>query len=167
MHEIPNANLLQRMGPPYNSAEFADYMKQNGIKHHRPTLLWPQRQCRGQSFMKPLMNAVCIAHVEGRNWQHELHKFLLNYRSKPHTTSIAPPELLYGRVTRGRLPHLEHDINSQEVCNKALARDAEAKCRMKLYANKRRHVQPSNIQVEDRVLVKQTKANELTTQYEI
>lgn len=166
-HGIPNA-ITTDNGPPYNSAEFADYMRQNGIKHHRTTPLWLQGNAEAESFMKPLMKAIRTAHAEGRNWRRELHKFLLNYRSTPHTTTgVAPAELLYGRVIRGRLPHLEHNINSRVVRNKALAKDAEAKCRMKLYADKRRHAKPSNIQVGDRVLVKQTKANKLTTRYEI
>ena len=166
-HGIPNT-ITTDNGPPYSGNEIANYMKENGIKHNKTTPLWPQGNAEAESFMKPLMKAIRTSHAEGKNWKRELHKFLLNYRCTPHTTTgVAPAELLYGRVIRGRLPHLEHGIDAQAVRNKALAKDSEAKARMKTYADTRRHARPSTFKVGDSVLAKQTRANKLTTRFDI
>ena len=48
--------------------------------------------------MKPLTKAIRSAHVEGKAWRKYLYKFLLNYRTIPHsTTGFAPSELLFNR----------------------------------------------------------------------
>lgn len=57
--------------------------------------------------MKPLGKAIRTAHLEKRPWQQGLPKFLLNYRTTPHSTMKVPPaELLYNREIRGKLPAL-------------------------------------------------------------
>ena len=75
--------------------------------------------------MQPLGKAVKTAHIEGRAWQQELCRFLLQYRTTPHTTTQVPPsELLFNRVIRGRLPilHKNKFVNRHDE-----ARENEAK----------------------------------------
>lgn len=113
------------------------------------------------------MKHIRTTNAERRDWRRELRKFLLNYRCTPHTTTnVAPAELLFGRTIKGRLPHVEHTINIQATRDQAIAKDAQAKMRMKTYADARRHAQPSTIQIGDKVLVKQPRANKLSTGFD-
>ena len=57
--------------------------------------------------MEPLGKPIQIAHGENKVWQQELYRFLLQYRSTPHSTTQVPPaELLLNRTVRGKLPIL-------------------------------------------------------------
>ena len=82
-------------------------MRENGIDHRRIIPLWPQADSEAERFMKPLTKAIRSAHVEGKTWRKHLYKFLLNYRTTPHsTTGFAPAELLFNRKVRNKLPQL-------------------------------------------------------------
>ena len=59
-----------------------------------------------------------IAHNKRRDWQKEMQKFLLGYRSTPHsTTGVSPAKLLFGRKIRSKLPGVE------ELCSVVTERD--------------------------------------------
>jgi len=61
--------------------------------------------------MKKLKNLIQTSHVEGKNWKHELNKFLLAYRTIPHTTTKVPPcELLSNRKVKSLLPQLKRSL---------------------------------------------------------
>jgi transposase InsO family protein len=85
-HGLPNV-LKSDNGPPFQSNEFKQFMKENGIKHQRITPLWPQANSEAEHFMKPMEKAIRAAHIEKKNWRKELYHFLLNYRATPHTTT--------------------------------------------------------------------------------
>ncbi|KAK2171025.1 hypothetical protein NP493_1110g00029 [Ridgeia piscesae] len=85
----------------------------------------------------------------------------LCHRSIEHpTTGKSPAELLFARKMRGKLP----DMTTNYVPGVAVGdRDAEQKGKAKMYADARRGAQYSNINVGDRVLVRQDKINKITT----
>lgn len=58
-----------------------------------------------------------IAHLEGNNWQKELQKFLLMFRSTPHfVTNIPPSRAQFNRNIRSKLPEIDKKIlNNQEL----------------------------------------------------
>ena len=56
-------------GPPFTSEEIKEYVGENGIEHRRATPLWPQANSEAESFMKPLTQAICSTHVEGKTWR--------------------------------------------------------------------------------------------------
>ena len=67
--------------------------------------------------MKPLNKAIRTVHAQGHVWQKELPKFLLNYRTTPHTTTIVPPaQLLFNRVVNSGIPANPnlHPVPTQE-----------------------------------------------------
>lgn len=124
-HGIPTI-LCSDNGPPFTSHEFKEYTKNNGIKHRKITPLWPQANSEAESFMKPLTKAVRSAHAEGKKWTEHLHKFLLNYRTTPHTTTgQAPTTLLFNRQAQNKLPQLTPKIPDEQLRDK----DQKAKLR--------------------------------------
>lgn len=58
-----------------------------------------------EALNKPLEKAIRAAHIDNRPWQQELSRFLLNYRSAPHSsTKIPQAQLLCKREIIGKLP---------------------------------------------------------------
>ena len=83
------------------------------------------------------------------------------YRSTPHsTTGVTPAELLFNRPFRTKLPQL-NDISVDDVAVKDS--DSELKEKGKMYADKRRGANNSDIQAGDKVLVRQDKVNKFST----
>ena len=115
-----------------------------------------------ESFMKPLNKVLKTAHIEDKKWKHELQKFLLNYRSTPHTTTkVASAEL--------------HSIDkSEDFCPRSQVRKLLKKHKLahdniiarkdtnKIYHDTYQKVMESDINVGDAVICKQRKTNKLT-----
>jgi transposase InsO family protein len=102
-------------GPPYNSQEYRRYLEALGIRPEFSTPYWPQGNAEAERFMQPLGKALKTAQIQGRPWQQELNRFLLQYRTAPHsTTGVPPSELLFNRTVKGKLPIL----NKRNVVNK-------------------------------------------------
>ena len=163
-HGIP-FSITTDNGPPFNSEAYRRYLHTLGISYDTATPKWPQGNAEVERFNQPLGRALITAKVEGRIWQQELNRFLLQYRTTPHaTTKIAPSDLLFNRAVNGKLPTL--------VKNKTINRHKEAveneRLRAeynKVYADKKRHAKPCDIKVGDYVLIKQDKQNKLTPRF--
>ena len=135
-----------------------------GITHTTSTPLLPQGNAEVEAFMKPLGKAIKTAHLERRPWQQELSRFLLTYRSTPHSTTKVPPaQLLYNREMRGKLPSLPRNHKIVNRHREAKENQIKAKDKGKEYADQRRATKSSNIKVGDTVLVKQKNKNKLST----
>ena len=101
VHGLP-IEVTTDNGPPFNSDDFTNYMSLLGIDYNPSTPRWPQGNAEVERFMQPLGRAIQTAQAEGRVWQQELSRFLLQYRSTPHcTTKVPPAELLFNRSIRG------------------------------------------------------------------
>ena len=152
-------------GPPFNSTEFARYIDTLGIQFDPTTPKWPQGNAEVERFMQPLGKAIQTAHAENKVWQQELYRFLLQYRSTPHSTTQVPPtKLLFDRIVHGKLPIL----HPRKVINKhkqAQTKDKERRECNKQYADRKKHTKPSTIDMGDTVPVRQIKQNKLTTQF--
>ncbi len=84
---------------------------------------------------------------EGKALKQELHRFLLQYRTTPHsTTKVAPCELLFNRYVKGQFPSFTKNcvLNKQRE-----ARDNETKSQIyqKEYADKRRNAKKAKLQL--------------------
>ena len=145
-------------------------MCENGIDHHRITPFWPQANSEAEGFMKPLIKTIRSAHVESKTWTKHLHRFLLNYRTTPHSmTGFAPAELLFNRKIRNKLPHIPSDtlITSQShVEAKVKENDDGAKVKMKTYANANVRAKTSSVKIGDTMLARQQKYNKLSTLFD-
>ena len=111
--------------------------------------------------MKSLLKSIQTAHAEGSNWRRDLQKFLLNVRCTPHsTTCISPPELLYNRKIKGKLPCFFGALDLPSAGSSAVLRDFNRKSEAKNYPDAKRGAIPSHLKVEA-VLVKQRRHNKL------
>ena len=165
MHGIPN-EVITDNGPPFNSHDFNRYMSLLGIKFNPSTPLWPQGNSEVERFNQPLGKAIRAACVENKNWKQEIQRFLLNYRSTPHTTTkISPAELLYNRAIKGKLPCITKKPTSKKH-REAQRNDTLGKEKMKEYGDKRRHTKSSDICVGDSVLLKQEKKAKFSASFE-
>ncbi|CAB4036465.1 Transposon Tf2-9 poly [Paramuricea clavata] len=164
-HGIPKV-LKSDNGPPFQSHEFSLYLKELGIKHKPSSPLWPQGNGQAENFMKPLVKAVKSAHHENKDWKREMFKFLLNYRATPHsTTGKSPSELLYNRKIQTKLPQVTVE-NDSSLHQEVKERDERLKKNQKEYADSKRRVKCADIKKSDLVLVRQPKANKMSTKYD-
>ena len=136
-------------GPPFQSYDFKHFAEEMNFKHRKITPLWPQANGGVERFMKTLKKALRCAVAEKRNWKEEMPRFLLNYRTSPHSsTGKAPTTLLFGRSLRTRLPQLPKGKKEEEVRNK----DLKSKSRMKKFADKK--AVHREIKIGDHVLLR-------------
>lgn len=90
-------------------------------------------------------------------------KFLIMYRSTPHTTTgVSPAELMFGRKMRTKLPELG---KSKFVKEEVKEQDAWKKYKDKEHYDKVNQAKESKIERGDRVLVKEPKKNILSTNF--
>ncbi len=85
-HGLPTV-IRSDNGPPFSGHEFYKFMKELGTKHKPSIPLSPQGNGEVERFMKPLQKAIRTAVLEKKDWKRSIYKFLLNYRSTPHTTT--------------------------------------------------------------------------------
>jgi transposase InsO family protein len=113
-HGLPTV-IKSDNGPLYNSQEYRRYLEALGIRPEFCTPHWLQGNAEAERFMQPLGKALKTAQFQGPLWQQELNRFLLQYRTAPHSTIGVPPsELLFNRTVKGKLPIL----NKHNVVNK-------------------------------------------------
>ena len=149
-------------GPPFNGHEFAQFADYLGFKHRRVTPLWPEANGEVELFMKTFGKVLRTT----SNWKQEMYQFLRNYRATPHcTTGTAPATALFGRAIRIKLscPVVPCESNLKPALMRE--HDAHQKLKMKTFAESRRPINDSDIQVGDTVLVKQPKTGKFSTPY--
>ena len=151
-------------GPQFVSDHLKKYLEENGIEHRRTTPLWPHANGEIERQNRSILKRLRIALAEGCDWKSEMDKFLMMYRSTPHsTTGVSPTELLFGRRIRTKLPHLQEFSIEDEVRD----RDSERNEKGKVYADCKRNACESEIQEGDKVLLRQEKENKLSTLYKL
>ena len=120
--------------------------------------------------MKPLTKAIRSAHAEGKPWTKHMYKFLLNYRTTPHsTTGFAPSELLFNRKVGNKLPQFASvamTTNIPHNTEKVKENDSRGKWKMKVYADEQGKAKVSDIRIGDVVLARQRKHNKLSTRFD-
>ena len=171
VHGIPFA-LTSDNGPPFSGDEFARYLKLLGVKFTPSTPKWPQGNAEVERFMQPLSKALITAIVEGKKWQQKLCRFLLQYRTAPHSaTKVPPSELLFNRTVHGASPILKPRIIANRHQEAKANEPKRCTCK-KSYADLHLHARESLLKVEDTVLVQQVKKHKLmpkfkTTPYKV
>ena len=166
-HGIPQT-LRTDNGANLVSEEMAEFLKEMGVKHKKTIPLWPRANGEVERQNRSLLKAMRAAQAEGKLWQRELQKFLIAYRSTPHTTTgVSPAWLLYGREIRTKLPGFEEDQEEgtgSSTDQEARDVDAEHKQKSSDMANKR--TVESDVKEGDEVLLQMKKQDKLSPLYD-
>ena len=164
VHRIPEI-IKSDNRPPFQGEEFCKYCNALGITHEQSIPRWPQANGEVERFNQPLAKTIQAVIVEGKPWRQELHRFLLSYRTTPHSVTKVPPcELLFNRTVRGKIPVLER----KNIVNKhqsAKQNESQYQEYHKSHADTRRNAKHSQISVGDTVLVKQDRTNKLYSRF--
>ena len=158
-HGLP-PSLRTDNGPQLISEHFEGYLEKNGIEHIRTTPLWPQANGEIERQNRSILRRLRISQAVSRDWRSQMDKFLIVYRSTPHsTTGVSPAELLFGRKIRTKIPQLQEFTCHDEVRD----RESERKEKGKMYADWKRNACENDIQKGDKVLLRQERDNKLST----
>ena len=128
------------------------------------TPLYPAANGGVERQNRSLLKRIKIAQAEKKDWKKELRIYLRAYYSTPHSvTGIAPPELMFKRKIKTKLPEFREkvEINEDEVRD----RDQLYKEKSRIYTDTKRSAKESEIKPGDVVLLQQQKQNKLSATY--
>ena len=161
-HGLP-LSITSDNGRQFVSEEFESFLENNAISHRCTTPLHPSANGEVERQNRSLLKRLKIAQAQGKNWKREIQKYLLAYRATPHsTTGVSPAELMFNRKLRTKLPDVQFTLNDEEVRDY----DTHKKMKNKEYIDNRRQATMNNLEVGDKVLLKQNKTDKLSTPYE-
>lgn len=110
--------IVSDNGPQFTSFEFAEFMKENGIKHIRCSPYHPSSNGEAERYVQTFKHSLRAGKSDIGTLKQKLCRFLLSYRSTPHsTTGVSPSELFLKRKLRTRLDLLKPSIENR-VMNK-------------------------------------------------
>ena len=107
-HGLPEL-LVSDNGPSFTSAEFQEFMKQNGIRHITSAPYHPAFNGLAERAVQTFKTA--LKKTMPTDVVTSLARFLFQYRITPHsTTGISPAELLMGRRPRSHLDLMHFQV---------------------------------------------------------
>jgi len=153
-------------GPQFIAKCFQDFLCENGIKWFSTTPLWPQANGEVERVNRTLLKSLKIAWGNGSPLHKELRKFLVAYRSTPHsTTGVAPFTLMFGRNMKTKLPEIGTEIDSKSLQQTAADNDSLVKLKAKQYTDHKHRERNDEIMIGEDVLLKQNKTNKLDSTF--
>jgi len=103
---------------------------------------------------RSLVKRLKIAYTNKKNFKEEIQSFAMMYNVTPHgTTGSAPTELMFNRVIRDKIPGVQ-DLMGEYSDSVERDRDLVNKQKGKEYADKRRGAKEINVEVRDKVFLK-------------
>ena len=131
IHGLP-ATLVSDNGSNFTSSEFEEFMKRNGIKHIKVAPYHPVSNGLAERAVRVFKEG--FEKMGEGSIQTKLSRFLLSYRTTPHsTTGVPPAELLMKGKLRTQLdrlyPNVADRVRSKQSKQKA-AHDYHAKERI-------------------------------------
>ncbi|KAG0724865.1 hypothetical protein GWK47_039731 [Chionoecetes opilio] len=136
------------------------------MRHRKVTPYHPQANGEVERFFATMLKAIRALNTEAKDWRRHLDKFLLHYRSTPHTMAgETPAKLLMGRDLKVKLPQLQHSEENQNW-EAARQKDQMEKYKLKLRTDTKNRAKPTQIMPGDKVFLKQHKHDKLTTRYD-
>ena len=160
-------SLKSDNAPQFVSEEFESFLATHGIQHRKSPPLWPQANGEVERQNRTLLKSLKVAEAEGKKWKDELDRFLLAYRTTPHSSTGATPAfLMFGRELKTKLPELRP--NKSVLDESTRDRDCNQKLASKMYGgDKQRHAMDNKITPGYKVLLKNTKqSGKLATNFE-
>ena len=111
------------------SKEFAEFVGQNGIKHVRSSPYHPASNGQAERVIQILKSKLKAMKDEPGSLSSKVSRFLLSYRSTPHsTTGESPAELFIGRKLRTRLSLLKPQLDNSVFEKQAKQKETLAGC---------------------------------------
>ena len=105
-------------GPQFRSEEFAEFLRQNGVKHVRVAPYHAASNGAAERLVQSFKRSLKAGRNDNRSVDQRLSNFLLSYRStKNTTTGRTPSELFLGRELRTRMTLIRPDVTGN-VLNK-------------------------------------------------
>ena len=100
--------MVSDRGPQFTSDQFADFLRQNGVRHTRSAPYHPATNGAAERMVQVLKKGLKLA--SRLSVDHQFANLLLSYWSTPHfTTGVPPAELFLKRQLRTRLTLLKPD----------------------------------------------------------
>jgi len=107
---IPD-QLVSDNGPQFTSYEFQEFLSRNGVKHILSSPYHPSSNGEAERFVRTFKTAMRSMKSSSATFQQKLCRFLLAYRTTPHsTTKTTPSELFMGRRVRTKMDILRPDL---------------------------------------------------------
>ena len=111
-HGLPE-RIVTDNGPQFCSEEFENFLKVNGIRHTLSAPYHPATNGEAERFVQTFKNAMKSFNANASTVNSFIPKFLLSYRTTPHTTTgVCPSLLLMGRRIRSKLDLMLPDAKS-------------------------------------------------------
>ena len=85
-HGMPDT-ITSDNGSPFNGSDYERYLTALSINKHSSTPRWPQGNAEVERFDQPFGKALNTATIEGKVWQQEINRFLLQYHTTLHSTT--------------------------------------------------------------------------------
>ena len=101
--------IMSDNGPQFTSDQFADFLRQNGVRHTRSAPYHPATNGAAERMVQVLKKGLKLA--SRLSVDHQLTNLLLSYRSTPHSTTGVPPAELFLK----RQQKQQHDQNSKQM----------------------------------------------------
>ena len=116
--------------------------------------------------MQPFTKVIRAAYIEHKHCFAALHEFVFAYCVTLHSsTNIPPADLMFQGHIRYSIPDATNKLNHIDLEEKLEFNDRTKKELVTDYATLSRHAKPCSLSVDDRVLVKQPRKNELSSPF--
>lgn len=115
---------------------------------------------------RDILKRLKIGKLEQKDLQECLNENLMMYNSTPHSvTGKTPTELFFRRLNRDKIPTLQ-DLSNKDDDSETRDKDKDQKERGKDYGDRRRRAQDSDLNLGDKVYIKEmNRTNKLTLNY--
>ena len=141
-HGLP-ATLVSDNGSNFTSAEFQEFMKKNGIKHIKVSPYHPASNGLAERAVRIFKEG--YEKMEEGSVQTKLSRFLLSYRTTPHsTTGVPPAELLMKRKLHTQLNRL-----IPSIANRVRDKQSQQKTAHDYHAKEREMVEGQAVYAKD------------------
>lgn len=108
--------LVSDNGPPFTSAQFETFLRNNGVKHTLSPPYHPATNGAAERAVQVFKKAWTKQEVQSVPTHQRLGRFRFSYRNTPHTvTERTPAELFLRRQPRTRLTLLKPDLSETVV----------------------------------------------------
>ena len=120
-HGLPD-KIVSDNGPAFVSEAFGDFLRKNGISHATSSPYHPATNGLAERAVRTFKEA--MARMKEGSIETRIARFLLKYRTTPHsTTGVSPSQLLMGRrlttVLDRMIPDVASRVHDQQLNQKA------------------------------------------------